>query len=95
MPISPDQYADANARRYSLPMDSCVGDDGPSPTEVTTISQSASKPSAASMAAPSGGDPYAGGKSSGKAGAQGGSIPTVNSGPDLPNDYDTDDPNRY
>ena len=39
MPISGDQYTDKNAQRYSLPMDSCVGDDGPSPTEVTTISK--------------------------------------------------------
>ena len=38
MPISGDQYMDKNTQRYSLPMDSCVGDDGPSPTEVTTIS---------------------------------------------------------
>jgi len=95
MPISPDQYTDPNQRRYSLPMDSCVGDDGPSPTEVTVISKSGSRPAAASMAAPAGGDPYAGGKSAGKAGAQGGSVATVMSGPDLPNDYDTDDPSRY
>lgn len=95
MPISTDYYSDPNQRRYSLPMDSCVGDDGPSPIEVTVISKSGPKASAASMASPSGGDPYAGGKSAGKAGAQGGSVPTIDSGPDLPNDYDTDDPNRY
>lgn len=95
MPISGDQYSDPNTQRYSLPTDSCVGDDGPSPTEVTVISKSGPKASAANMASPSGGDPYAGGKSAGKAGAQGGAIRTIVSGPDLPNDYDTDDPNRY
>ena len=71
MPISGDQYTDKNAQRYSLPMDSCVGDDGPSPTEVTSISGPSKIP-------------YAGY----------GSVPVVNSGPDLPNDHDTDDPNR-
>jgi len=94
MPISGDQQLDPNQRRYSLPLDSCVGDDGPTPEEVTAISKSGSRMSAASMAAPTGGDPYAGGKSAGKAGAQGGSVPTVMSGPDLPDDHDTDDPDR-
>jgi len=60
MPISGDQYTDKNQRRFGLPMDSCVGDDGPSPTEVTTISKSGSKPAAAQMSAPKGGNPYAG-----------------------------------
>ena len=39
MPISGDQQLDPNACRFSLPTDSCVGDDGPSPEEVTLISQ--------------------------------------------------------
>ena len=60
MPISGDQQLDPNMCRYSLPLDSCVGDDGPSPTEVTTISKSGSKPAAAQMSAPKGGNPYAG-----------------------------------
>ena len=47
MPISGDNYQDKNARRFSLPMDSCVGDAGPSPTEVTTISKSGPSPSGA------------------------------------------------
>lgn len=41
MPISGDQYTDRNAQRFSLPMDSCVGDDGPSPEQVTRISTGA------------------------------------------------------
>ena len=94
MPISGDQQIDKNALRYSLPLDSCVGDAGPTPQEVAVISKSGPKASAANMAAPSGGNPYIGGKSAGKAGAQGGSVPTVMSGPDLPNDHDTDDPDR-
>lgn len=92
MPIDPSQHTDPNACAYSLPMDSCVGDGGPSPTEVTTISKSGAKASGGSFAAPSGGDPYAGGKSV----SPGWKNPrTVVSGPDLPNDHDTDDPNRY
>ena len=43
MPISGDQQLDKNQRRFSLPLDSCVGDAGPSPTEVTTISQPGGK----------------------------------------------------
>lgn len=94
MPISGDVWLDANTQRFGLPKDSCVGDDGPSPTEVTTISKSGPRATNPGHLAPGGGDPYAGGKSAGKAGAQGGTVRTVVSGPDLPNDYDTDDPNR-
>ena len=91
MPIDPSQQLDPNQRRYSLPMDSCVGDDGPSPTEVTVISKGGARASAPGHLAPSGGDPYAGGKSA----SPGYKNPRVIvSGPDLPNDYDTDDPNR-
>ena len=60
MPISGDQQLDPNKPRYGLPLDSCVGDAGPSPTEVTTISKAGSKPAAAQMSAPKGGNPYAG-----------------------------------
>ena len=35
MPIDPKQQLDRNERRYGLPVDSCVGDAGPSPAEVT------------------------------------------------------------
>lgn len=62
MPISGDQQLDPNQCRYGLPLDSCVGDAGPSPTEVTTISKSGPKASGAPSFSPSGGDPYAGGK---------------------------------
>lgn len=44
MPISADVYLDKNSRRYGLPMDSCVGDEGPSPTEVTTIATPSGQP---------------------------------------------------
>lgn len=45
MPISGDQQLDHNQCRFSLPLDSCVGDDGPEPTQVTTISQPGAKSS--------------------------------------------------
>lgn len=38
MPINGDQQLDRNQRRYGLSLDSCVGDDGPSPEQVTRIS---------------------------------------------------------
>ena len=60
MPISADIQMDPNKCGYGLPLDSCVGDAGPSPTEVTTISKSGPKASGASMGALKGGDPYAG-----------------------------------
>lgn len=62
MPINADIQMDPNQCGYGLPVDCCVGDAGPSPTEVTNISKSGSKPSPAQMSAPKGGDPYAGGK---------------------------------
>ena len=43
MPIDPSQQHDPNQCGFGLPMDCCVGDAGPSPTEVTTISKSAGK----------------------------------------------------
>lgn len=44
MPISGDQCLDKNDLDYGLPMDTCcVGGAGPSPTEVTTISQPGAK----------------------------------------------------
>lgn len=43
MPISGDQQLDPNKPRYGLPLDSCVGDDGPMPTEVTVISVAGSR----------------------------------------------------
>jgi hypothetical protein len=44
MPISGDQCMDKNDPDYGLPMDTCcVGDGGPSPTEVTNISGSTGK----------------------------------------------------
>jgi hypothetical protein len=56
MPISGDQYTDKNKQRYSLPMDSCVGDDGPEPTEVTNLSGPAKIPYAGAGSAPVGYD---------------------------------------
>lgn len=44
MPISGDQQLDPNKCRFSLPLDSCVGDGGPTPEQVTTISQPGAKP---------------------------------------------------
>lgn len=43
MPISGDTNTDMNQRCFGLPVDSCVGDDGPEPTDVTTISGSTGK----------------------------------------------------
>jgi hypothetical protein len=64
MPISGDVWLDPNGSRFSLPKDSCVGETGgPEPTQVTTISKGGSKAKAPGRLAPSGGDPYAGGKS--------------------------------
>lgn len=95
MPINADIQMDPNQCGYSLPVDSCVGDAGPSPTEVTTISQPGGKSgSVPNELRINGGTTEGWGKSAGKAGAQGGPIRTIVSGPDLPNDYDTDDPNR-
>lgn len=94
MSDNPDIQNDPNQCGYSLPVNVCVGDDGPTPEQVAVISKSGgSKPGAGGYPGAYG-DPYAGGKSAGRAGAQGGAIPTVVSGPDLPNDHDTDDPNR-
>ena len=61
MPINPAQYTDKNAARYSLPMDSCVGDDGPSPMEVTVISKGSGAASGARDFSPAGGSVTAGG----------------------------------
>ena len=44
MPISGDQNMDMNDPDYSLPLDSCVGCDGPEPTDVTKISGPAKIP---------------------------------------------------
>ena len=43
MPIDPKQQLDRNERRYGLPVDSCVGEDGPSPAEVAVVSRSVGK----------------------------------------------------
>ena len=63
MPIDPSVNLDANTRRYSLPTDTCVGDAGPSPTQVTTISKSGGRKPSGGGYPGSGGNPYAGGKS--------------------------------
>ena len=44
MPINADVNLDPNTCGYGLPTDVCVGDAGPSPTEVTTISKGTSTP---------------------------------------------------
>jgi len=44
VPISGDQNMDMNDPDYSLPMDSCVGNAGPTPEEVTQISGPAKIP---------------------------------------------------
>jgi len=43
MPISTDIQLDPNKCGFGLPSDCCVGDDGPAPTEVTTISKGTAK----------------------------------------------------
>lgn len=43
MPISGELQLDPNKPRFGLPMDSCVGDAGPSPMEVTAISVAGSR----------------------------------------------------
>lgn len=43
MPISGETQLDPNKPRFGLPLDSCVGDDGPMPTQVTTISVAGSR----------------------------------------------------
>ena len=91
MPISGDQQLDPNQCRYSLPLDSCVGDGIGDP--FAGGKSGGSKPTGGGYPGAYG-DPFIGGKSAGKAGAQGGAIQTIVSGPDLPNDHDTDDPNR-
>ena len=63
MPIDPSQQLNPNLCRFGLPMDSCVGDDGPSPEQVTTISKSGGRAQGATRTTMSGGNPYAGGKS--------------------------------
>lgn len=87
MPIDPSQYTDKDQRRFSLPMDSCVGDDGPEPAEVTMISTGRGPSSGLpATLALSGGSLTAGG-ARGKANAQtGGGVP-VGFDPD----YTTDD----
>lgn len=71
MPISGDQQLDANQCRYSLPLDSCVGDGGPSPTEVTTISKPAPRSdSVPNELAINGGKTEGWGQSKGKSPAQ-------------------------
>lgn len=91
MPIDPTINMDRNACGFGLPADSCVGDGVGDP--FAGGKSGGSKPGKGGYPGAYG-DPYAGGKSAGKAGAQGGAVRTVVSGPDLPNDYDTDDPNR-
>lgn len=44
MPISGDQCHDSNDPDYGLPMDSCVGCDGPTPDQVRDISGPAKIP---------------------------------------------------
>jgi hypothetical protein len=44
MPISGDQCMDKNDPDYSLPLDSCVGNAGPTPDEVMNISGPAKIP---------------------------------------------------
>lgn len=57
MPISGDQCMDKNDPDYGLPMDSCVGNSGPEPTAVTSISGPAKIPYADSkLSAPVGYD---------------------------------------
>ena len=63
MPINADIQNDPSQCGYGLPVDCCVGDDGPAPTEVTTISKSGPKFSGVGNLRPSGGNPYLGGKS--------------------------------
>ena len=56
MPISGEQNLDKNDPDYSLPMDSCVGNDGPSPEEAAQISGPAKIPYAGVKQAPTGYD---------------------------------------
>ena len=81
LPISGDNWTDRNQRLYSLPKDSCVGDMGPSPAEVTVISRKSGRKPGAGGYPGAYGSPYAGGRSAGRAGAQGGTVRTIDSGP--------------
>lgn len=56
MPISGDQCMDKNDPDYGLPMDSCVGCNGPEPTDVTKISGPAKVPYQGAGSAPVGYD---------------------------------------
>ena len=44
MPISGDQQMNEDQTRYSLPLDSCVGDDGPTPDEAMNMGGPAKVP---------------------------------------------------
>jgi len=54
MPISGDQQLDPNKPRYGLPLDSCVGDDGPTPDQAANISGPAKIPYQGADSAPVG-----------------------------------------
>lgn len=44
MPFDPTQSTDKNTQGFSIPLENCVGDAGPSPAEVTTIAGKGSGP---------------------------------------------------
>ena len=91
MPIDTNIQTDKNQCGFSLPTSCCVGDGVGDP--FAGGKAGGAKPTGGGYPGAHG-DPFIGGKSAGKAGAQGGAIQTIVSGPDLPNDHDTDDPNR-
>ncbi len=76
MPIDPTQVTDMNQRRYGLPVDSCVGDAGPTPEQAAVISTSGAKATNAPNLAPTGGSVTAGG-SRGKAVGQTNQTPPI------------------
>lgn len=61
MPISADIQLDPNKQRFSQPLDSCVGDGGPSPAEVAVLSKGSGPASGAKSFDPRGGSVTAGG----------------------------------
>lgn len=90
MPINPDQVTDKNALRYSLPVDSCVGDAGPSPEQARMISRGGGRDSGLSRTTLTGGPTstqtaQAFGKSAGRSPSQGGPVP-VGFDPDYTSD---------
>lgn len=76
MPINADQNTDKNTQGYSLPVDSCVGDSGPTPEQVALDVPGGTQVTAAEMGSPTGGSITAGG-SRGKAIAQTDATPPV------------------